>query len=345
MRRQFTKDHPARILLIGAGGIGQRHIRGYLKTERAVLAIVEPHEARREHAMGTYRLTNSYESIEEAPIDEYDAAVICAPAHTHVPLGTRCINSGLPVFIEKPLSVTMDGVDALRAAAVRTSLPLRIGYVRRASIETQELKRRTLSGEIGEPKLAYVNTSQDFRKYRPDYRETYYAKERMGGGAILDAASHALDLLLWLFGSVEQVIAMYDRLVFEEVECEDTVLLLLRFSSGAMAHIAINQFQKPNIQTFEVIGTEGNLLLDMADLSIADDDSGTRRHTNYAEGSDPTDIHENRFAAQANLFLDTVEGRDTMLTTLDEAIENLRVALAAKRSYAEGTLVTLKNLR
>lgn len=341
MSQRFTPEHKARILLIGAGGIGQRHIRGYLKTGRATIDIVEPDAGRRSHAEGTYDIGTSYPSTDDAPFSEYDAAVICAPANTHVSLGMECIEAELPFFVEKPLSVTMDGVETMCSEVRRLNLPVRVGYVRRSSIETHELRRRANSGEIGELKLAYVNMSQDFRKYRPDYKKTYYAKKHMGGGAILDAASHAIDLLLWIFGPIHRVTAMHDTMVLENVECEDTVLMIFSFASGAMAQLAINQFQKPNIQVFEVIGTEGNLKLDMADLAIADDDSGTWRHNDYAEGIDPMEIHENRFSMQANLFLDTVEGTDTELATLDEARDNLRVALAAKRSYTEGIIVEL----
>lgn len=341
MQSTFTPEHKARVLLVGAGGIGLRHIRGYLKTGRARLDIAEPDDARRRHAEETYDIDGAIRSLEDADLDAYDAAVICAPANFHVPLGLRCARADLPFFLEKPLSVTAEGVDELCDEVERRSLPVYVGYVRRASEETRELRRRALSGEIGTPKLAYLNMSQDFRKYRPDYRETYYAKRDMGGGVILDAASHAIDLLIWIFGRVREVVAMHDRMVFEGVECEDTALMLLRFEAGAMAQLSLNQFQKPNVQVLEVIGTEANLKLDMADLAVAVDDSGTWEHTDYAAGVDPMTIHENRFALQANLYLDALEGKQIPLATLDEARHNLAVALAARVSYEEKRIIRL----
>ncbi len=345
MRKRFTPDRPAAILLIGSGGIGQRHIRGYARTGRATVHIIEPDERRREHCLSTYGIERAYAGVDDAPFDRYDAAVICSPAHTHVPLGLRCARAELPFFVEKPLSVDLDGVEELCEEVSRRALPVRVGYVRRSSTEAQELRRRALAGDVGELKLAYVNFSQDYRKYRPDYREIYYAKEATGGGVILDAASHAIDLLMWIMGPIAEVCGMHDRMVFEGVECEDTALMLLRFASGAMAQVSLNQFQKPNVQVFEIIGTEGNIRLDMASLSLSTDDSGEWKPLahprQFPAGADPLEIHEARFALQANLFLDTVSGEKTPLTTIEEARENLRVALALKESWRRRAFIRL----
>lgn len=344
MDRTFTPDDRASVLLIGSGGIGKRHIRGYLRTGRANLDIVEPDTDRRDECLNTYDIRRGFAHIDEAPLGDYDAAVICSPAHTHVPLGLACARAGTPFFVEKPLSVSMDGVEELCAEVAHRGLPVRVGYVRRSSAGVKELHRRAVSGDIGELKLAYVNLSQDYRKYRPDYRDIYYAKEAMGGGAILDGASHAIDLLLWIFGPIAEVCSMHDRMVFDGVECEDTALMLFRFASGGFAQLALNQFQKPNVQVFEIIGTEGNLKLDMAELTRADDDSQTWHPVSIPDGgevpTDPMEIHEARFALQANLFLDTVSGADTVLATLDEAKQNLKVALAAKESWRTRRFVT-----
>ncbi len=330
-----------KVLIIGAGGIGKRHIRGFLKTARATLTVVEPDAARRSEVLEAYEIDAGYADIAEVKLGSFELAVICAPAHVHVPLAQACADAGLSFLLEKPLAVTLDGVDTLIETVNRKGLAARVGYVRRSSPELLALREQALGGRIGELRMCYMNASQEYPKYRPDYQTIYYAKAAMGGGAILDCASHFIDVLLWFFGEVSEVSAMYDRLQLQGVECEDSCLISLRFRNGCLAQININQFQKPNASTIEIVGTQGNLLLDMSVLSFAADDSGNWESHDYMEGLRPMEAHEERFAMQANLMLDAAAGKPCHLATLEEARDNLRVALGAKESYQTKKIIQL----
>ena len=332
-----------RVLIIGSGGIGRRHLRGYTATERARLSIVEPDGGRRAEAEAMFDIAASYRSIEEADLAAYDLAVICAPAHLHVPLMAACAAARLPFMVEKPLAVTMDGVDAALAAVEEAGILARVGYIRRIAPEMLTVRQQIRDGKIGALRLVYVNSSQEFPKYRPDFQRTYYARPEMGGGAILDAASHTFDMLIWLMGRPVAVGAMYDRLVLEGTETEDTCLVNIAFASGAMANVTINQFQKPNINQSSFIGTKGNLVLEHSVLSFSDDDSGSpkERH-DHMHGLVPTEAHQARFTLQANAMLDALEGKPCHLATLEEARQNLMIALAAKKSWQDRIIVNLE---
>lgn len=331
-----------RVLIVGSGGIGRRHIKGFLKTGRASLAVVEPDEGRRNAVLAEFPIEDAYKSIDEANLSSFDLAVICSPAHTHVAIMKRCVAANLAFLVEKPLSVSMDGVDEVCAEVARRGLLARVGYVRRVAEEVRGLRQQILDGKIGSLKLAYLNTSQDFPKYRPDFQRTYYARPEMGGGAILDAASHLFDMLIWLMGRPTDVTCMFDRLVLEGTDTEDTCLVTIRFESGAMANITINQFQKRNAATFEFIGTKGNLLIDHSVLKFTDDDSGQWSEAyDFMEGLVPMEAHQERFAMQANALLDALDGKPCDLATLDEARLNLQVALAAKASWLEKRIVSI----
>jgi predicted dehydrogenase len=331
-----------KVLIVGSGGIGRRHLKGYGQTGRAQLAIVEPDATRRAEAMAMFGIEEAYADLDDADLGRFDLAVLCAPANFHVKLMLQCAAAGLAFMVEKPLSVTMDGVDAALAAVAAKKIEARVGYVRRVAEEVLALRQQILSGKIGTLRLAYLNSSQEFPKYRPDFQRTYYARPEMGGGAILDAASHLFDLLVWLMGKPTDVSCMFDRLVLEGTDTEDTCLVAIRFASGAMANVTINQFQKPNTSRFEFIGTDGNLMLEHSNLQFADDDSGSwKEQRNYMEGLVPTEAHQARFKLQANAMLDAIEGKPCWLATLDEARDNLRVALAAKQSWLEKRIISL----
>ncbi|EAR52726.1 YisS [Oceanicola granulosus HTCC2516] len=331
-----------KVVIIGTGGIGRRHIRGYLATGRAALTVVEPHAARRAAVVEEFAPAGAAARLEDVDLAAHDLAVICTPGHLHLPMIHACAEARLPFLVEKPLAVTLEGVDEAIAAVERAGILARVGFIRRIAPEVQALRRQIADGRIGALKLVYVNASQNFPLYRPDYRETYYSRPEMGGGAILDAASHSFDLLISLLGEPVTVSAMYDRMVLEGSETEDTCLISIRFASGAMANLTINQFQRRNVACSEFIGTGGNLQLDHATLSFADDDSGHwSQSRDFMEGMVPMQAHQARFTIQADTMLDALDGRPDPLATLPEARTNLALALAAKRSWQERRFIDL----
>ncbi len=331
-----------RVLIVGSGGIGRRHLKGYGLTGRAELAIVEPDATRRSEVSDIFGITEAYVALDDADLSSFDLAVICAPANVHLEIMRRFANARLPFMVEKPLGVSMQQVDTTLDEVAAAGIEARVGYVRRVAEETVALRDQIRAGKIGRLRLAYLNSSQDFPKYRPDFQRTYYARPEMGGGAILDAASHLFDLLIWIMGRPTDVSCMFDRLVLEGTDTEDTCLVNIRFASGAMANVTINQFQKPNVAQFEFIGDAGNLMLEHSTLKFADDDSGAWKETrNYMDGLVPVEAHQARFRFQADAMLDAIEGKPCWLATLDEARDNLRVALAAKQSWLEKRIISL----
>ena len=103
-----------RVLVIGVGSIGERHLRCFLASGRAQVSFVEPNESLRAEISARYPAAKVINRIEDA---EIDAAVIATPAPLHVPLATTIVKRRIHVLIEKPLAVSQDGVAELIAAA------------------------------------------------------------------------------------------------------------------------------------------------------------------------------------------------------------------------------------
>src|SRR5688572_11494135 len=105
-----------RIVVIGAGSIGERHIRCFAATGRARVSFVEPRAEVRDRVAAKYGGVQPLESIGAALDRGTDAAVIATPATLHVPQATQLAQRGVHLLIEKPLSVSIDGVAELAAA-------------------------------------------------------------------------------------------------------------------------------------------------------------------------------------------------------------------------------------
>lgn len=339
-------DSLKKILVIGAGGIGAKHIRALVASGRAAVSICEPDPAKCAALTAELPIAQTCAALDDAPLAQFDAAWICAPANFHVPIGMRLARAGVPFLVEKPLSTAFDGVRELLRLVEKKQLPVRVGYIRRVALGIPELQAALATDRCGRVLLACVTSGQDYRKYRPDYQQIYYARRDMGGGAIMDAAAHYIDLLLALFGPIAEVSAVAARLDFENVECEDSVLVNLRFRNHpALAQLTLNQFQKPNIQTIELIGNRGNLVWDeiKGALSFAGDDSGAWETKALYQDRPLREVMTRRFQDQAESFLDLLDGKPSALATLEEAFANLRVCLAIRESAESGLTVAIEN--
>ena len=71
------------ILIIGAGGIGKRHIKGYLGTSRAKISIVEPDVNKQKNLNSEFEIQHTFNSLEEVN-EKFDLAIICSPANWHM---------------------------------------------------------------------------------------------------------------------------------------------------------------------------------------------------------------------------------------------------------------------
>jgi len=323
---------PKEILVIGVGSIGERHLRCFQQTGRATLSLCEVNAELRERIAAKYGVRKVYPDLEAAMADRHDAAVICAPAHLHIPMATRLAEAGIHLLIEKPLSTSLDGIDNLKQVIEKRSIVTAVAYVQRAQPTLEAMKAAIDSGRIGRPVELVVVCGQHFPTYRPAYRDIYYRDRATGGGAIQDALTHLINAAEWLIGPVQRVAADAAHQVLEGVTVEDTVHAIARHGN-VMASYNLNQHQAPNELVITVIGDRGACRLEL---------HRNRWRWMLKPGDDWHDEEfgpaerDTVFIRQANAFLDTLEGKRPPLCTLDDAIQTLKVNLAVLAAVEQG---------
>lgn len=322
-----------RVLIIGVGSIGHRHLRCFQLTDRTELAICEVNRALREQIAAQYGIARTYGSLDEALAQRYDAAVITTPAPLHVPMATRLAEAGVHLLIEKPLSTTLAGLDDLQRTIQRRNVVTAVAYVFRAHPVLRAMKQALDSGRFGAAVQLVAVCGQHFPTYRPAYREIYYKDRATGGGAIQDALTHSINAGEWLVGRVERVTADAAHQVLEGVTVEDTVNLLAR-QNGALCSYSLNQHQAPNELTLTVICRQGTVRFEAHQQrwrwAVQPDEP-------WHDEPGPVLARDDMFIAQAHAFLDAVEGRAAPLCTLEDGIQTLQVNLAALESLAGPT--------
>jgi predicted dehydrogenase len=325
---------PYNVLIIGVGSIGERHLRCFRATGRAELRFVEINPELRRNIAVRYAVpdTAQFSDLETALQQRPDVAVVCTPAPLHVPLATRLAEAGIHLLIEKPLSTTLAGIDQLRQVVRERRVTAAVAYVYRCHPLLVAMRQALREGRFGTPVELTAVSGQHFPTYRPAYRSTYYTDRATGGGAIQDAATHIINAGEWLLGPADRVVADAAHQVLEGVTVEDTVHLLARHAS-VLATYSLNQYQAPNEFTLTVVCERGTVRTEFHEhrLRWLTQPGGIWHDESIA----PLERDTN-FIAQANAFLDAVEGKAAVPCSLEEGIQTLRVNLAALASLDQG---------
>ena len=317
-----------RLLVVGGGSIGERHVRCFQQTQRVDVALCEPNPEVRAAVVQRCGLVESYDDFGTAVASRPEIAVICTPAHLHISMATVLIEAGCAVLIEKPLSVTLQGADELLALSQARQATVGVAYVYRAHPALQAMREALASGRFGAAVQVVAVFGQNFPFYRPAYREIYYRDRSTGGGAIQDALTHVINAGQWLVGPVTEVTADAAHLLLDGVTVEDTVHMLARHEA-VLANYSLNQHQCVNEGTLTVICERGMIRYEThhGRWSWAD-------HPEAPWHVEPTAVlqRDELFRRQADAFLDAVEGKSPPLCSLQEGLQTLRVNIAALRS-------------
>lgn len=332
-----------RILVIGSGSIGERHIKNLKSLGVSGISACDRDKERAKYIKDKYEV-KTFRDYEEAFNEDIDAVLVCTPTSAHIAPALAAIQQGCHVFIEKPISHTLEGVDNLIKEAKRKSLILMTGFNLRFHPNIQQIKKLLDRGEIGRPISARAHFGSYFLYRLPyhswkGYKEDYAARE-VGGGVILDAATHHIDYISWLFGKVKEVFCYSDRIGSLELEAEDIAEILLKFETGAIASLHADFIQQPYQNKFEIIGEKGTITwsFDFTNNIVNLFSEAANKWQTLSKGN--FDYNET-YAREIMHFIECIQGREQPTVDGIRGKEIMEIALAAKKSSQTGKVVAL----
>jgi UDP-N-acetyl-2-amino-2-deoxyglucuronate dehydrogenase len=253
-------ERAVRVALVGCGRISGSHVAAIDKIDDLELVAVCDVEPERARVIAEARGIPAFRTIEELLARVVcDVVSICTPSGLHPPHGIAAARAGRHVVTEKPMAISLADADALVRACDEAHVHLFVVKQNRLNPAVQLLRRAVEKGRFGRIYLA--NTT--VRWTRP--QEYYDAARWRGtwefdGGAIMNQASHYVDLIQWLVGPVESVIAKTATLA-RRIETEDTGIAVLRFRSGALGVIEVTVLTYPrNMEgSLTILGERGTV--------------------------------------------------------------------------------------
>jgi predicted dehydrogenase len=247
-----------KILICGVGSIGERHIRNLLTLGYEDIILYRTSNSQLRSLDQNFKTFNN---LEEALLQKPDIAFITNPTSLHLNTAISCALAGCHLFVEKPLSNSLEGVDKLNKIVIKKDLVCMTGFMYRYHPLIQKMKEITNSKILGE--LIWIRSS--WGEYLPDwhpwedYRTGYAAKDKLGGGPTA-TLSHDIDLAIWFSNSeVKKFVNFENHQSKLELETSHGNDILIKFYNGVTANIHVDFFQKPYHKEFEIVFTEGKL--------------------------------------------------------------------------------------
>lgn len=223
-----------RLIFFGLGSISTRHAR-----------ILKAHFS---HEFFAFRSQKGGEKNELGIPEVYtwdevekikgEVAFVTNPTSQHVGIALKCAKLGMHLFVEKPLSHSMDGVTDLMRLCREKNLTCYTAYCLRFHPVIKELKER-----VQDKKILHVRAavSSYLPNWRPgtDYKKSYSGSAAQGGGVLLDL-SHEFDYLEYLFGVLQDLQGWAGRVSDVTVDVEDAADVVMKTAQGAPINLHMN---------------------------------------------------------------------------------------------------------
>jgi predicted dehydrogenase len=330
-----------RILIVGLGSIGKRHLR----LARELLPNADIRVLRHQPTGEVPEFSNGcFLRIDEAIAFAPQIAVIASPAPFHIAMAQALAEAGVHLLIEKPLSASLDGVTQLLETCHQQSTVLLTGYNLRFLPSLQRFRDLLSDGVIGKVLSVRCEIGQYLPSWRPDadYRKGVSARRDLGGGALLEL-SHEIDYLRWLFGEVDWVKAKLSHQSNLEIDVEDTALMILGFmplgeSKQLIGTVNLDFIRHDTTRLCIAIGERGSLRWNGLTGQVSAYMSGEKE---WRELFHHQHQRDDSYLAEWKNFISCVTENITPLITGEDGLKVLEIIEAARSSAASGCQVSV----
>jgi predicted dehydrogenase len=327
-----------RLLVVGCGSIGKRHLGNFQQLGVSHLGAVDPRPDRRQEVMERFGLRSLYGSIDEALRDGYEAALVGVPTRYHVEVAEKAVAAGMHVLIEKPIADRIDGVRELLEKVAKKGLCLMVGYTYRfwpPLLKIKELIDHGIFGRLYSVQITFSEYLPDWHPWE-DYRSWFMAKKELGGGAILDE-SHTLDFARWLFGEVDSIFCVNGQFSHLEITSDDLAEMIVSFRSGAVGNIHMDIYGRHYRKEMAIIGEKASGYWDFYANQVKVYHAEGKTWQTWQFSCDRNDM----FLAEDRHFLDCIANESKPMVDGADGLKTLQVILAAVESSKAGRLVRL----
>ena len=301
-----------RSAVIGVGYMGRFHAEKLAAIADAELVAVADTDAARAKDVAAV-LGCAHETDYRSLLSRIDAACVAVPTEKHYAVVRACLEAGVHVLVEKPLSRTLEEADALLELARAKALVLQVGHLQRFNPAF-----RALAAQGGRPLFIDIERLAPFKARAIDV------------DVVLDLMIHDLDLVLALAKApIEQVSASGFRVLTEAIDIANA---RIEFADGCIASVSASRVSQSPVRKLRVFRHDAYVSADLQEQRLRHVRKG--REGENADGiveSEQTFERADELRAQAESFLQAVRGRSAPMVSGEQGRQALALALQVGR--------------
>lgn len=307
-----TGSMTKRILFLGLGSIGSRHVR-LIKEIYGYDIYALRSKGKVKNKLGVKEIYSWREIDRVKP----SIAFITNPTFLHVPTAIECAQRGMALFIEKPLSHDLRSLQKLLQIVRDNRVPTYVAYVLRFHPVIAYLKQLAAKNSFLHMR-ALVSSYLPSWRLGKDYLKNYSAHKKMGGGVINDL-SHELDYVRYILGPIKNIKGQFSKRSSLTVDAEDYADILVETKSGP-ANIHMNFLSQKEQRTVQMDFKEKTVIADLIASTVKE----YRRDKLVKQLSFPKDIND-CYKAQLKYFFKNLNNTKMMNNVFEakEVLENI----------------------
>ena len=333
-----------KLCLVGAGSIGRRHLRLLAERNDVTLCVVELNEQCKAAVSQEFPQIPFFDSMEAAITGGgCEAVIIATPHRTHAPLAIQALELGAHVFVEKPMSDSLEDCVDLLNAAKKSDKVVSVGFMFRFDPFVQKVKEIIDSGRIGK----ILHYSSRFATYNTLRCSVTRHQEHTPYSLVMDCI-HDSDLIYHFTGRIPDYAysVAYKAGDLPLSSPQNFIDTVYRYEDKSMgAHIHFNYVQHPQIHDLQIVGERGYILGDFmsADVTVGDRETMDTEVFPSTRSGIENDFN-NVYRTEWNEFLRAVRGERKPENPPEQAIVSTLLMHAQIESAESGKEVDIRKL-
>jgi predicted dehydrogenase len=323
-----------KILVVGYGSIGKRHVMNLLNLPNVEIILCTKRNDISDIKNEKITICRDLKKcLKEKP----SIGFITNETKNHIKVATILAQNGLDLFLEKPLSDSMKGVDNLLKIVKDKKLITQMGCNFRFYPPILKIKKLIDENKIGRIISIQVENGSYLPDWHPDENYTigYAAKKNLGGGVILTQI-HEIDYLYWFFGKIKNVSSISGKYSDLALDVEDISASILKFENNIIGELHLDFLQRPQFKRCKIRGVKGIIEWNSDDNNVKIFDIKNRKwkiiliKNNYnLSCKDKINL---MYTEELEHFMKCIKSRIETINPIIQGIETLKIALAIKKA-------------
>ena len=317
-----------KVVLIGYGSIGKRHVSNLLKISKIEIIICTKQKIRNPSTKKIKIVKSVSDCIKEKP----DIGIISNESSFHLKIAIKLASAGIDLFVEKPLSNSLSGTKELVSMIKKNNLVTQMGCQLRFHKCLNEIKQLVLNKKLGK----IISVRAECGSYLPDwhpsedYRKSYASRKDLGGGVILTNI-HEIDYLYWFFGEITEVFSIAKNSGNLKISVDDLAVGILKFKNNIIGEIHLDYLQKPENRNCKIVGTKGTLVWESETNLVKFYDNKNKKWSKVFKWSNYD--RNQMFKEEIDHFINCVKNRRQSINPIEkDGIITTKIALAMMKS-------------